>query len=92
MVTVPYAALNQLAGYPVPLVAWKIYSMLGRLRLQLGDGSAAEALEKASAIVQMIAANVEDEKLRASFLGAPAVREVLVRQSARTSGWRTATP
>jgi tetratricopeptide (TPR) repeat protein len=73
-------ALNRLADYPVPLVTWKVYSMLGRLRLQLGDGSAAEAFEKASTIVQMIAANVEEEKLRASFLGAPAVREVFVRQ------------
>ena len=34
----------------------------------------------------MIAANVEEEKLRASFLGAPAVREVFVSQSARKSG------
>ena len=73
-------ALNRLAGYPAPLVAWKIYSMVGRLRLHLSDESAAEAFEKASTIVQMIAANIEEEKLRASFLGAPAVREVFVRR------------
>ena len=60
--------------------------MLGRVRLQLSDGSAAEAFEKASTIVQMIAANIEEEKLRASFLASPAVREVFVTQSARMPG------
>jgi hypothetical protein len=78
-------ALNRLAGHPVPIVTWKIYSMLGRLRLRLGDGSAAEAFEKASTIVQMIAANIEEEKLRAAFLAAPAVREVFVKGSVRTA-------
>jgi hypothetical protein len=47
--------------------------------LQRGDGSAAEAFERASTIVQMIASNVDDEKLRTSFLAAPAVQEVFVR-------------
>ena len=73
-------ALNQLAGYSVPLVEWKIYSLLGRVRLHLGDGSAAEAFERASTIVQMIAANVHDEKLRASFLASPAVQEVFMAE------------
>jgi tetratricopeptide (TPR) repeat protein len=76
------AALDRLAAYPVPLVEWKIYSLLGRLHLQLGDGSAAEAFERACAIVESIAGNVEDEKLRASFLASPAVRALLWRQSA----------
>jgi hypothetical protein len=57
-------ALLQLAGFSVPLVA----CMLGRVRLRLSHGSAAEAFERASTIVQMIAANVREEKLRASFL------------------------
>jgi DNA-binding winged helix-turn-helix (wHTH) protein/tetratricopeptide (TPR) repeat protein len=78
-------ALDRLAGCPVPIVTWKIHSMLGRLHLQLGDGSAAEAFERASAIVQMIAANIEEEKLRASFLATPAVQELFVRWSARKS-------
>jgi tetratricopeptide (TPR) repeat protein len=72
-------ALTQLDGYPVHILTWKIHSMLGRLRLRLGDGSAAEAFEKASTIVQMIASNIEDETLRTSFLAAPAVQEVFVR-------------
>jgi tetratricopeptide (TPR) repeat protein len=71
-------ALQRLAGHPVPIVTWRIYSMLGRLRLQLGDGSAAEAFERASAIVRTIASNIEDETLRAAFLAAPAVQEVFV--------------
>jgi len=65
-------ALTQLADYPVPILTWKINSMLGRLRLRLGDGSASEAFEKASTDVQMIASNIEDEKLRTSFLTAVA--------------------
>ncbi|HZQ53961.1 MAG TPA: hypothetical protein VFB14_17290 [Bryobacteraceae bacterium] len=61
---------------PVPFVEWRVHSLLGRLRLQRGDGTADEAFEKASRIVQSIAANIEDEKLRASFLGSRAVREL----------------
>jgi DNA-binding winged helix-turn-helix (wHTH) protein/tetratricopeptide (TPR) repeat protein len=76
-------ALNRLAGCPVPIVEWKIHSMLGRVGLQLGDGSAAEAFERASAIVQKIAVNIEEEKLRASFLASPTVQEIFVRRSAR---------
>jgi tetratricopeptide (TPR) repeat protein len=76
-------ALNRLAGCPVPIVEWKIHCVLGRVRSQLGDGSAAEAFERASTIVQMIAANIEEEKLCASFLASPAVQEVFVRRSAR---------
>ena len=79
-------ALDRLAGFPTPIVTWMIYSMLGRVRLQLGDSSAAEAFEEASAIVQLIAANVEEETLRTSFLAAPAVQEVIARGSARDSG------
>ena len=57
--------------------------MLGRVRLQLDDGSAAEAFERAHTIVQRIAANIKEEKLRASFLASPSVQEVCVRRSAR---------
>lgn len=71
------AALNRLAGYPVPLVEWKIYSLLGRLRLMQGDTSADEAFERASGIAQSIAATVEDEDLRGSFLASTGVRELL---------------
>jgi DNA-binding winged helix-turn-helix (wHTH) protein/tetratricopeptide (TPR) repeat protein len=75
------AALDTLAGCPVPLVAWKVYSALGHLRLRRKDDSSADAFEHASAIVEMIASNVGDETLRATFLAAPAVRDVFVKQS-----------
>ncbi|HEX3447510.1 MAG TPA: hypothetical protein VHS97_04620 [Isosphaeraceae bacterium] len=72
------AALDQLHRYPAPLVSWKTYVVLGRLRRQMGDGeSAREAFVQAGAIVGEIAANVRDEGLRATFLNSTAVREVL---------------
>jgi predicted ATPase len=73
-------ALNRLAAYSVPVVEWKLYSLLGRVRLQLGDGSAREAFETACSIVQLIGRSVQDENLRASFLGSPAVQKVLSSQ------------
>jgi tetratricopeptide (TPR) repeat protein len=73
------AALDLLAAYPVPVVEWKIYSLFGRLRFQLCDRSAGEAFERAHTVVQSIAGNVEDEKLRALFLRSPAV-EALLRE------------
>ena len=72
------AALDQLHRYPAPLVAWKTYVVLGRLRRQMGDGESARgAFAQAAAIVGEIAANVRDEGLRATFLNSTAVREVL---------------
>ena len=35
------AALDQLAAHPVPIVAWKTYELLGRLREKLEDHSGA---------------------------------------------------
>ena len=72
------AALTELASYPVPIVAWKIYAALGGLRLRLGQGQAArDAYARATAIVKEIAASVDDEKLRTTFLNSAAVREVV---------------
>ena len=72
------AALDQLREFPAPLVAWRIYAALGRLRLQMGESaSAREAFAQAAKIVEQIAANVSDEKLQATFLNSASVREVL---------------
>jgi DNA-binding winged helix-turn-helix (wHTH) protein/tetratricopeptide (TPR) repeat protein len=71
------AALNRLTAYPAPLVEWKTYSLLGRLRLRLRDGRADQAFEKGCSVVRSIAANIDDEKLCESFLGSPAVQEIL---------------
>jgi tetratricopeptide (TPR) repeat protein len=71
------AALDQLHSYPAPLVAWRTYVVLGRLRRLMGDGQRARvAFAQAAAIVGEIAANVQDEGLRAIFLNSTAVREV----------------
>ncbi len=71
-------ALAQLREYSAPLVAWKTYAVLGRLRSQSGDSaSAREAFAQAAAIVNSIAGNTDDEALRQTFLNSAAVREVL---------------
>jgi tetratricopeptide (TPR) repeat protein len=76
------AALAQLASHPVPIVAWKTYAALGRLHSQLHEDQAARAaFAQAAAIVREIAANVHDEKLRATFVNSVAVREVLDESS-----------
>jgi tetratricopeptide (TPR) repeat protein len=72
------AALAQLETHPAPLLAWKVYAALGRLRLRVcHDQSAREAFAQAADIVGRIAAEVSDEKLRSVFLNSKAVREVL---------------
>ena len=63
------AALMELDQYPVPVVRWKTHAGAARLKLKQGDAAAAkEHFERASEIVNAIAANVSDEKLRATFL------------------------
>ena len=76
------AALKELKEYPAPLVAWKTYTDLATLKLQLGDHSAArEAFAEAAKIVNSIAENISDDALRTTFLTSDAVREVLQRMS-----------
>jgi serine/threonine protein kinase len=72
------AALSELRQYPSPLVAWKTYAELGRLKLQLGDSSSArEAFAGAAEIVNFIAANISEEMQRTTFMNSKAVREVV---------------
>ena len=83
------AALDRLREYPAPLVAWKTYAVLGRLRLQSGNGSSArEAFAQAADVVNSIAANTDDEQLRQIFLTSAAVKEVFdgAGESAHRSG------
>jgi hypothetical protein len=62
----------------VPILAWKVYAALGRLRLRLDDDQSARvAFAQAAAIIDAIAAGVDDERLRSVFLNSEAVREVL---------------
>jgi tetratricopeptide (TPR) repeat protein len=72
------AALEQLAAHPVPIVAWKTYAVLGRLREKLEDHSGArEAFNEAASITDRIAASLADEASRQIFLNSSAVRKVI---------------
>jgi hypothetical protein len=71
-------ALAHLRSHPVPIVAWKVYAALGRLREESGnDYGAREAFAQAVVIINRIAASVSDESLSKTFLTSTAVREVL---------------
>jgi Flp pilus assembly protein TadD len=72
------SAVAILHEFPAPLVAWKTWSMLGRVYAALRQENAARAAHRqAASIIGQIAANVSDEHLRGIFLGSPAVQEVL---------------
>ncbi|MDQ3665293.1 MAG: protein kinase [Acidobacteriota bacterium] len=72
------AALDEVQRYPAPLVAWRTYADLGRLRSDRGDLTAAqEAFTRAAEIVKACAANVTDDNLRATFLNSTVAREVM---------------
>ncbi len=72
------AALEGLRERPAPLEAWRILSTLARARLALGEAAAARAaFREAQAVVSSLAAGIQQERLRAAFLGSPAVREVI---------------
>lgn len=69
------AALGSAAA---PLEAWRVHALNGRCQAALGDRAAAlAAWRQAAELVQSIAAGTQEPALRASFLGSPAVREVL---------------
>jgi tetratricopeptide (TPR) repeat protein len=75
------ASLEQLRLYPVPIVTWKIYAALGRLRLQLGEvQSAHAAFAQAASIINSIAAGINDERLKSVFLNSEVIRAVLKRK------------
>lgn len=70
-------ALSQLHTHPVPIVAWKTYALLGRLRAELGDSAgASEAFAQAAVNVKRIAEGIDDEELRTVFMNSSVVREV----------------
>jgi tRNA A-37 threonylcarbamoyl transferase component Bud32/tetratricopeptide (TPR) repeat protein len=71
-------ALDALADHPAPLVQWKIYAAIGRVRRQRDDiGGSQAAFARAAEIVNALAGSVADEKLRTIFLSSPVVQEVL---------------
>ncbi|HYL35805.1 MAG TPA: protein kinase [Bryobacteraceae bacterium] len=71
-------ALEPLRTNSAPLVAWKTYATLGRLQRMKNDSRAARAaFRHAAEIVRQIAASVDDEQLRSTFLNAATVQDVL---------------
>jgi tetratricopeptide (TPR) repeat protein len=71
-------ALELLRSYPVPILEWKVLAVLGRLHAAGNDPARARSVFSRSAtMVQRIAGNSPDEKLRATFLDSAEVREVL---------------
>ena len=72
------AALDEVRIHPVPILAWKVYAALGRLRLKLDDDqSARTAFADSAEIIYTIAEGLNDEKLRSTFLESEAVLEVM---------------
>jgi tetratricopeptide (TPR) repeat protein len=72
------SAIAILHEFPTPLVAWKAWSMLGRVYAALRQEDAARmAYREAASVIRHIAGNVSDERLRGIFLGSAAVQEVL---------------
>lgn len=63
------AALTELGNYPAPLVTWKVHAAHAQLKSQMGDAAGTqESSARAKEIVDAIAANVSDERLREIFL------------------------
>ena len=72
------AALEELQKYPAPVVTWRTYAELGRLKSSLGNLSAAsKAFAQSAGIVNGIATNIADVTLRETFLNSDAVLEVM---------------
>jgi tetratricopeptide (TPR) repeat protein len=77
-------AVALLRQYPAPLVAWKTHAALGRLLIENGAvDSARQTFDEAAAIVKELAANIDDEKLRQTFVNSPAVQEVIEKSTSQ---------
>jgi hypothetical protein len=73
-------ALGALREYPAPFETWKARRVVGLLQRRLGNQRAANAAFVASAAdVDRIMRGTHQPALRESFLGSPAVREVLTQ-------------
>ena len=71
-------AVAGLGEHPAPLVAWRVFAVLGRMYSKSGNAtSARDAFTQSAAVIKGIAAGIDDERLRATFLDAPPVSEVL---------------
>jgi tetratricopeptide (TPR) repeat protein len=81
------AAVRLLSEFPAPFVAWKTYSMLGRLHAQRGNYDAARAaFREATSLITYIADHIFDQRLCGIFLNSPAVQNVVLHSRASTAG------
>ena len=81
------AAVGLLTEFPAPLVAWKTYSMLGRLHAQRGNYDAARAaFKEATSLITYIADHIFDQRLCGIFLNSPAVQNAVLHSRASTVG------
>jgi len=72
------AAVSLLSDFPAPLVAWKTYSMLGRLHTQLGKCDAARvAFGEATSLIDNLCNHIFDRHSCAISLNSPPVQESL---------------
>lgn len=71
-------SLEPFSTHPMPLIEWRNHAALGRLlAAQNRPGGAAEAFRRGATLVQELAGNLSDLKLRNVFLEMADVREVL---------------
>jgi hypothetical protein len=71
------------AAHPMPLIEWRHHAALARLLASRGRPAAArEAFGRAEALVQGLAASINDPALRDMFVQTRSVREVLARATA----------
>jgi predicted ATPase len=71
-------ALDALREYPTPLVEWKVLATLAHSRSQAANlVGGRQAFESAAAVIEKIASNIFEPKLRSVFLNSPAVREAV---------------
>ena len=76
------AAVAELNDYPAPLIAWRVHAGRARLKSKLGDTAGAEeASARASEVINFIAGNVKDDKLRNTFLSATRKQVDRVREA-----------
>ena len=71
-------AVSILDSYPAPLIAWRTHAAIARFRLDNGDiASARRSFNEAERIINDLAASIEDDEMRQTFLTSPPVSEVL---------------
>jgi tetratricopeptide (TPR) repeat protein len=79
------AAQTMIRKYPAPLEAWKVHAARARLSTARGlSRQARKSYADAFAVIQEIAAHVNEEDLRSTFLNSPPVRAILT-QTIRTA-------